>query len=301
MSYYSDRLFKFANEGDYISLSALDHVKDTFYNNFRRPHTVASGEKTYLLPDISDYISIATYKSKSRKADNVSNMAGFVFDFDEGLADKSASDLVQEFISRFGEPTWKTQTTPSKGKWQLVYLFNQPETRFELWRRVHKVLTFEAKSDKSLGGDLARVFRVPGTSNGKPGLNNEVSIFENVGEEYSMDYFLVKLEEFQIDLPELNEPKAKKSKSINTFNKTIVNEKSDWFSEYEKQLAKHDNNPSDSRCAFIHSLVWKKKLPDPAIRRICDDLNFPASDTEALIHKIRNNDWTWSQPGKQKK
>jgi hypothetical protein len=293
MNKYIQRILKNTVEGDFISLALLDRnkigrdgKKGVFFENLTDKGSHFS-ESYYNKVGFCNYISLNTFLSKSRTIDNISNLNGFMFDFDDGDIPK----LVSRVESVLGVPTWKVLTTPSKGKTQLIYLFSESENRVELWEKVSYSLTLWAKSD-SQTWDLSRVIRMPGSVNGK---NGEKTIVYESAAEYSLDYFveiiegndLIKL----VDKPAVSKsPRAdntKKKKNENNSRERFVNKGHKYYDEY-LEYEKSKPSPSEARMAFIWNLVWKKKLNDRLILNICEGLGLDMIDCDRILPKVRN-------------
>jgi hypothetical protein len=278
---YIDRILKNTVSGDYISLACLDRKNGKFYSNMTNDGQHKSlgllNKKGYC-----NYITLNTFLENRRTRENISNLNGFMLDFDDG----DIKELVARVENLFGSATWKITTTPSKGKTQLIYLFKEFESRIDLWEKVSYTLTMFAKSDKQTW-DLSRVFRHPESINGK---NGERTLIEKSSVEYSLDYFVKKLEENSIELvaPELNlkspadSTKRKKKEII----KKEVNKQSDYYAAYLK-FESSKPSPSEARFSFIYRLVAVDKLTDTKILQVCDELNLDLWDCERIIPKIR--------------
>jgi hypothetical protein len=230
-----------------------------------------------------NYISLNTFMENRRTRENISNLNGFMLDFDDG----EIKNLVDRFECVFGSASWKVITTPSKGKTQLIYLFKESEMRTELWEKVSFTLTMFAKSDKQTW-DLARVFRHPESVNGK---NGERTLVEKTMTEYSLDYFVDKLTENGIELlsPNISCPadSTKRKEGGNYVKKgnADINKENDYYSEYQR-FESEKPSPSEARYNFIWSLI-RKRYNDTNILKICDELGLDMRDCEKIVSKIR--------------
>jgi hypothetical protein len=285
---YINRILKNTVEGDYIFLSCIDRREGK--NNRFWPNYTNDGKHTSLglLKKVGwcNYISLNTYIDKNRTRNNISNLNGFMLDFDDG----DIKELVERVEQTFGSATWKITTTPSKGKTQLIYLFKEPELRTDLWEKVSLTFTMFAGSD-SQTWDLSRVFRHPESVNGK---NGEQTLIEKTVAEYSLDYFVDKLSDNNIELLSPEDTKSPTStKSSNTQKKERrnkktaedINKENNYYSQYQKfELEKP--SPSEARYSFIFSLI-KKRMNDAAILKVCDELGLDMYDCNKIVLKIR--------------
>jgi len=184
---FFDRLMKFAPKDTWLSLAVLDRTKEkplfksnmqqNSKDNFKFNHTLQKG-------GYCNYIGLNSFKTNRRIKEvegesNVANFSGFFFDFDDGDQEK-----IDNIISKLGEPSWKINSTPSKNKWQLIYLFDSPvagENASE-WEEKSKALTNYFEADHCY--DISRVMRLPLSLNGKPDILELVTVVES-GNEYS--------------------------------------------------------------------------------------------------------------------
>lgn len=278
---FIDRILKFSNN-DFISLGVIDRTKDgKFYpnmtnNGYHRSLGLLNTE------GYCSYISLNLFKDMNRTKDNISNLNGFMFDFDDG----EISKLVENVENTFGKATWKITTTPSKGKTQLIYLFKEKEFRVDIWEKVSYTITKWGKGDNTW--DLPRMFRHPESVNGK---NGEKTTVNESGIEYSLDYFIEKIKENSIKIlsppNNYNTGNKKNTGKVNSVNKKIaINSSSNYYSEYSK-FEHSKPSQSEARFCFIQSLVRQRKN-DNEITNICNGLNLNQYDCKRVLNKIRS-------------
>ena len=284
MTYLDFKVFidNFMYEDNYISLAILSGEKGMFFPNMTNNHKTSS-KQFGLMNDkrYSNYISLNNFNKPKRTEENVENVNGFMFDFDCGDLKK-----LEKIKAELGTPTFEINTTPSKNKWQYIYLFEKPLNDKKLFSQ-HKVfsktLTDYFKSDHTF--DLARVFRFPQSVNHK---NGELGLFKNNSIKYEYKHFIDFIENNSIELSHLVETKPKKieknSKPQSGINRTADKEFLDLYDSY---MLKNGNDNSKARMSFIRALI-NKRMNDNKILKICSSMGFDTNDSMRIISKIRN-------------
>jgi hypothetical protein len=280
------------NREGFISMAALKHSTGQFYSNMvNLRDTQAIKKHLYWLKsvDYSNYISLNVFKDKKRTEENVQNISGFMFDFDDGDQKK-----IDKLFSELGTPTWEINTTPSKNKWQFIYIFEMQTEANRINNTIHKAIsktmTEYFESDHTF--DLARVFRMPFSINAK---NGENVVFKNNNVKYNHNYFVDFIEsknlKYELDFsapqktPKEEKTPQKSSKKSN-IQKGKISE--DLENLYNKYLSQNGNNQSGARFSFIRALI-NKKYSDKKILETCDNFGFERTDTERILQKLGRN------------
>jgi hypothetical protein len=281
IKYYEKKVYLVNSQG-YFSAAILDTSTGKFFSNMvssfsdmeRMNMTLDSG-------NYSNYMSLNLFKIKKRTEESVLHLNGLLFDFDDG--DLSLIDKIEKEL---GVPTWKIGTTPSKNKFQLVYLFDKQldanvNDYLQRWKDVSYSLSKHFNADHTF--DVARVFRIPLSVNGK---NGERTTFQENDEsrkpfEFFEDY--VHANNIKIKAEKVKKVKVKSSKTTTQKNITASKE---YQELYQKILTSKSNDNSKARYVFIQTLI-NKRFNDVKIKSICNEMCFDVADTERIISKIR--------------
>jgi hypothetical protein len=269
-------------EDNYVSLAILSGEKGKFFPNMTKDHKTSS-KQFGLMNDkrYSNYISLNNFNRPQRTEVNVENINGFMFDFDCGDIKK-----LEKIKSELGTPTFEINTTPSKNKWQYIYLFDTPlkdKKMFSKHKVFSKTLTDYFKSDHTF--DLARVFRFPSSVNHK---NGEMGQFINNEIKYNYNHFIDFINKNGIELSHLVETKPKKIEKNSSIPKNKLNRKADkeFLDLYDSYMNTNGNDNSKARMSFVRALI-NKRMNDNQILKICDCMGFDNADSIRIINKIR--------------
>jgi hypothetical protein len=283
------RLVKFKKPDEFMCLVNRNHKFNGWYENFTKTGEHSKyGDYQLIHKDMSNYIQLNISDKERRGRDDISNANGFFFDFDEG----EIEELVARVETLLGKPTFKILTTPSKGKIQMLYLFDKRENRFDLWEKLSYSLTVWAGSDSQVW-DLPRVFRNPYSINGKNG--EQCQLLEDSGIENSMDYFAEKISENDIpllDIPAIRPKPAKPTKLKGTTKKAKtkkvkvvkpLNKEASEYQRYEDFLAK-TKSPSEARYSIVLSMI-ARRFNNKKILTECDTLGLDMDDIRRIMEK----------------
>lgn len=176
---FFNRIKKFDPDG-WVSLAVLDRTieKPKFKSNMvQESRDNFSNNNTLQKIGFCNYLGLNTFSEERRIKENVSNLSGFFFDFDDGDQDK-----IDKVINKIGTPSWLINSTKSLNKWQLIYLFDTPVGAEEAssWEAKSKALTKYFNADNCF--DISRVMRLPLSVNGK---NGEFVTIDDSGLSYS--------------------------------------------------------------------------------------------------------------------
>ena len=282
-----ERLLKFKKPEEYMCLANLNHKVDRGWSeNFTKDGS-HKYHNSHLLnsSQYSNYIQLNLSNKEKRGRGDISNANGFFFDFDEGEIDQ----LVARVETLLGKPTYKILTTPSKGKIQMLYLFDKREDRLDIWEKISYSLTIWAGSDKQVW-DLPRVFRNTFSINGKNG--EQCQLLEDNGVENKMDFFLEKIKENEIpflDVPALRSKTTKKQRMAAKKKAKVVrpiNKEASEYKRYEDFLASSPS-PSEARWKIISSMI-ARRFNNKKILEECDSLGL----------EMRMVEWDMAQKGR---
>jgi len=295
-----ERLLKNKEPDEYTCFSNKNYKADSWNDNFSKLPTHKYATPWYLeQKHFSNYILLNLTNKQRRMAKNISNVNGFVFDFDEAKGGYSIDELIARLKGVIGLPTFEYQTTPSKNKTQLLYLFKNREERCELAEMISQKLVHWSLADPSVF-DLPRVVRNPYSFNGKS--QERCKMLASDGPEYDLDSIIKIMEQEGIDTPDESSissivaPKATnttKKATVKTYatrygkrGSSVIDNKAEDIDIYNEFLLLTNNNPSDARYRTVCHYVGKR-MPDAVILKKCLSLGFDKVDSLACIDKIR--------------
>ncbi len=295
---FKDFISHFMAENAFTSFAVINRKKYGFYPNMFK--TVEDAQRPLNLADknnFCNYFSLNNFHIAKREEENVKNINGFMFDFDDGDLSK-----IEKILEELGNPFFEINTTPSKNKFQLIYLLKTPvniqtfNNNNEDWMAflkqhliISKTLTDYFKSDRTF--DIPRICRLPYGKNGK---NSEEITFKQNNIKYNWNYFQDFIIKNNIPFSTLDEVKKSPKKTAKTAVKTAgakapdinFNGEKQYIDLYIKAFNKYQDN-SRARYSFIQILI-NKRMNDTRIKEISQSLGFEEVDTNRIISRIRS-------------
>lgn len=232
------------NEDEHFFITFIDHQKNGYAQNYL--HNKESFRSYYnaILKknnSLSAYFTFNAFKARelcklndkgfiSKCKDNVSNIKGIVFDFDEPSVSLEYKDRL---ISSLGiKPTYTLSTSPNK--YQIYFKLKDENIDFIDFELVNKSLSIHFKSDKNVCS-IEKLFRLPFSVNRKNDYQTNL-IDIDFNNSYNFSHF----RDYVLNNPDINiiyeELKAKKLKIKPMIKHLEPNNSTKTVREYNDKL-----------------------------------------------------------------